>query len=182
MDGFLVYRIALAAAGVVLLGLALWFARLRPDALPRWEPLPRNRWAGAVLGLIALLWCVPYARPIAFDWLVPLLYPLAVLGAVLGYFFLDYLLARAAGGLFILTAYYFVHAAFEFHAPLCAALSIGYWLLGIAGICLSGKPCWGRDLIRLGCRSVRGRYATAALLAALALLSFAGALQTEVKP
>ena len=81
MDGFLVYRIALAAAGAVLLGLALWFARLKPDALPRWEPLPRNRWAGAVLGLIALLWCVPYARPIAFDWMVPLLYPLAVAGA-----------------------------------------------------------------------------------------------------
>ena len=181
MDGFLLYRIALGAAGAALLVLALWFARLKMDALPRWEPLPRNRRAGAVLALIALLWCVPYAQPIAFDWLVPLLYPLAVLGAVLGYFFLDFLLVRAAGGLFILTAYYFVHAAFEFHAPLCAALSIGYWLLGIGGICLSGKPCWGRDLIRFGCRSARGRYATAALLAALALLSFAGALQTEVK-
>ena len=181
MNGFLIYRIALVLTGVILTGMGIWFARLRPETCGRWEQLPRQQKTGAVLGLIALLWCVPHAQPIVFDWLVPLLYPLAIAGAVLGYFFLDYLLVRAVAGLCILTAYFLVHGAFDYHAPLLVPLSIGCWLLGIAGICLSGKPCWGRDIIRLGCRAAWGRYLTAGALLLLALLLFAGALQTEVK-
>ncbi len=179
MDEVTFYRLALGLAGVLAGALGVWLFRLNPGKLAAVEPLPRWRGAGAVLGLLALIWCIPHARPIVFNWMLPLLWPMAVAGAVLGYWYLDYLFSRALGGIFILAAYYFVHSSFDFHTPGMAVLAIVYWGLGILGIAFSGKPCWMRDVLRSCCRpEPRYRWLYGSFLVILALLSFAGAALT----
>ena len=170
------HLVLLTLTGLGSLGVAIWCGRLTPERLPRAQALARARLLGAVLALFDLLCCVPHARPISFDWLVPLLYPLAVAGAVLGYFFLDYLFSRAFGGLLILTAYAVVHGVFEFHTPGAPALTVLAWLFGGLGIAFSGRPCWFRDLARkmAGSRSWRWSGTGFFLLNGLLLLLAAG--------
>lgn len=174
MSELVVYQIAQGCAAVIAVALAVWVGRLKEASLVKVEPLPRNRIAGAVLGLVALLWCIPHARPIAFEWMQPWLLWIAIGGAIAGYFFMDYLLSRAIGGLFILIAYYFVHGAFEFHTPGMAVISILYWILGIIGICFSGKPCWMRDLLRKCCADRKYRIGLAVYFAVLGVATLAG--------
>ncbi len=153
MNELLIYRAASLFMALMLFFLALWTVRLKPERLNAVEALPRNPLWGMILGWIALIWCVPHAEAVAPGFLMPLLWPLALIVPVLGYFFLDYALARAAGGLMILTAYYFVHASFEHRAPGAPVLAVLCWCWGIGGIWISGKPAAMRDWLRLVCRS-----------------------------
>ncbi len=180
MNAKTVYVAAQIAAVIISAVTALWIFRMNPEKLSKVEPLPRNRTMGGVLGLIALLWCIPHARPIAFDWMQPCLLWIAIGGAVAGYLFLDYLFSRAVGGLFILIAYYFVHCGFEFHALALPFVSVMYWILGIIGICFSGKPCYMRDLLRKCCRDRRYRITTGVYFAILSLTTLAVLIAGEV--
>ncbi len=176
MNDFLLYRMALTAAALAETGGALWLMRRKPEDTAQTDKIPREKYTGIVLGFFALLWCVPYAKPIVFDWMLPLLYPLAAVLAVLGWFFLDYLLSRALGGILILSAYFFVHGGFEFHTPYLAGFSILYWLLGTAGIAFSGKPCWMRDFLRCCCRKRLWRIGAGVFLLVLAAASLFAAV------
>jgi hypothetical protein len=151
MNESLLFKIALGATGLLALALAFRLFTLKPEDLNRYEKLPRNRTWGGLLAFAALVWCIPHERVVVFDWMLPLLWPFAVAGTVLGILYLDFLLSRAVGGLLILLAYYFVHGAFDYSLPGGEWLAILMWILGIAGIALSGKPCWLRDFIRLAC-------------------------------
>ena len=179
MNELLIYRGALVFAAVLELVFTAWILRLRPADREKLDRIPRARKTGIALGFLALLWCVPHARPIVFDWMLPLLYPAVIVCTVLAYFFVDYLLSRALGGIFILGAYFFVHGAFDFHTPGTAGLSLLYWGLGIAGICFSGKPCWMRDLLRKCADDPRVRYFAAFYAVLLALASVAAAILTR---
>ncbi len=176
MNELTVFRGALLLAAPIWMLLGWWAWTLNAEKLPCWEKLPRNRPYGVVLGLAALIWCIPHARPIVFDWMVPWLWPLAIGGAILGYFFLDYLFARATGGLLILLAYYFVHGTFDFHTPGAAVLAILYWLVGIAGICISGKPCWMRDSLRAVCTRKRVRWCVGGFLMLVGIVTLIGGI------
>jgi hypothetical protein len=157
---YLIYTAALIVCGAISLLAALWAGRLNTARLPSWESLPRNRSVGVVITFLCLLWCVPQAKPIVWEWLLAWLYPLVLVFTVLSFFYLDYLFSRALGGFFILLTYYFVHEAFTFHTPLTALLAISCWVLGITGLFFSGKPHLMRDLIRKLARSARLRYIT----------------------
>lgn len=170
MNHYHFFLIALGLTGAAAAAAAVWCLRLRPAGLPKYEKLPRNRFWGGLLGTAALLWYVPYARVVVFDFMVPLLWPLALVCAVLGYCYLDYLFSRALGGVFVLLAYFFVHGAFAWNLPGAAALSVGMWLLGCLGIAFSGKPCWMRDLIRKMCASPPVRRGFAAYFALLGIV------------
>lgn len=173
---FKIYQLALYLGGAAALAAAYWIWRLRPESLPKIESLPRNRQLGFALALPALIWCIPHARPIVFDWMLPLLWPMAVGGAVLAYFYLDYLFSRAVGGMLILLAYYYVHSAFEYHTVWLPALSVLCHLAGILGIAFSGKPCWMRDLLRAFCRSGRYRALYGVYFVLLGAVLLAGAV------
>ena len=155
-----IYTAALIICGAVSLVIALWAGHMNAKRLPKWEKLPRNRNIGVVLAFLCLLWCVPQAKPIVWEWLLAWLYPLVLVFTVLSFLFLDYLFSRALGGFFILLTYYFVHEAFTFHTPLTALLAVSCWALGIAGLFFSGKPHLLRDFIRKIAGSVRIRYIT----------------------
>ena len=138
--------------------------------LPKWESLPRNKNMGVILVFLCLLWCVPQARPIVWDWMLPWLYPLAITFSILCFLFLDYLFSRGTGGFFILLTYYFVHEAFTFCTPLTALFALMCWVLGIAGLFFSGKPHLLRDFIRKLAKSSRIRYVTSAYFIAFGIL------------
>jgi len=152
------------AAAAVLTLLAV------PERLPKVEPLPRNRWIGLFGGWIALAICVPHAVVVSPDFLLPLLWPLAVTVPLLGFFFVDYPAARAVGGLLILQGYALVHYPFDFSTPGFPVLAVTGWLAGIAGIWISAQPCVMRDYLRLAARSAGFRFSAASLWGVAALL------------
>ena len=132
-----------------------------------------------VIGWIALALCVPHAAVVSPGFLVPLLWPLAIVVPILGYCFVDYPLARALGGAAILGAYYLVHKSFELHTPCSGAIAVLAWIFGIAGIWVSGKPCALRDWIRLCARSGVWRGVSGGFWVVFALALFWGALLTR---
>ncbi len=168
--------ITLAFTAALSLGAGIWTLRLNPERLPEAEKIPRERYFAAGLALFDLLCCVPHARPIAFDWMLPLLYPAAVAGAVLGFLFLDYLFSRAFGGLLILAAYSIVHGAWEFSLPAAGLFCIAAWLFGGFGIAISGKPCWMRDVIRKCAGKPAWKWTVGAAFSLNGLLMLAGFL------
>ncbi len=170
MNAYQIYTTALIACGFASLVMAFWAGRMNLTRLPKWESLPRNRNIGVILVFLCLLWCVPQARPIVWDWMLPWLYPLAIAFSILGFMFLDYLFSRAIGGFFILLTYYFVHEAFTFHTPVLALFAIMCWALGILGLFFSGKPHLSRDFIRKLAKSTHIRYTATAYFAAYGVL------------
>ena len=178
MNELSLFRIALTVAGVLLALFAVWTSRLSPENLPRWESLPRRRLPGLLIGWAALIICVPHAAVVAPGILVPLLWPLAIAVPILGYFFVDYPLARALGGIAILGSYYLIHKCFEWHTPFAGVLTVLAMLFGIVGIWVSGKPCSSRDWIRLCARFGSWRAASAGFWSILALALFWGAAMT----
>jgi len=170
MNAYQIYTIALIVCGLASLVIAFWAGRMNVARLFKWEGLPRDRKMAVVLVFLCLLWCVPHAKPIVWDWMLPWLYPLAITFSILGFLFLDYLFARAVGGFFILLTYYFVHKAFDFHTPVLPLFVIMCWALGILGLFFSGKPHLCRDFIRKLAKSSRIRYTTVAYFSAYALL------------
>ncbi|MCP3964968.1 MAG: hypothetical protein GY750_10800 [Lentisphaerae bacterium] len=169
MNDFIIYKLALLAAGIVA-GFVVWFSlQVKESNISRWESLPRNKYAGVVLGFLCLLWCIPQAQPIVWSWMLPWLFPLAIAFAVIGFFFLDYLFARAVGGLFILTAYYMLHGSFTYHTAHGAVFAVMCWIIGISGLFFSGRPYLLRDVIRKIAISRKYKYVTAAFFAAFGL-------------
>ncbi len=170
MTEYQIYTMALIACGLFSLVIAFWTAKMCPEKLPKWESLPRDRNFAVVLVFLCLLWCVPQAKPIVWDWMLPWLYPMAVAFSILGFMYLDYLFARAAGGLFILLTYYFVHEAFTFHTPALAFFAVMCWALGILGLFFSGKPHLCRDFIRKLAKSSHIRYTALSYFAIFGVL------------
>ncbi len=152
-----IYCYGLLIAAVIAAGIGIWCWRVNPANLALLEKLPRNRTAGTVVGFLALLWCVPHAAPIVWDWMQGWLYPLVFICTVLGCLFLDYLFSRALGGIFILGSIYFLHESFTFHTPAAWIMTVSCWIIGIAGLFLSAKPHLLRDFIRLIAGSRRWR-------------------------
>lgn len=148
--------------------LAYLLLSVTPDNLRRREAWTRNRPLGMILAYLAFIVCVPYAEVVSPDFLIPFLWPLALVMPVVCALYVDYTTARAVGGLAILLAYLAVHAGFELSLPWAPALSVVSWLIGIAGIWLSAQPWKLRDLFRSGPRVRRG-WAALLVLYALAL-------------
>ena len=140
ITGFLILPLAAFAA--------FGISRINCDNIDFFEKLCRNRKIGIIIGFPLLCWCVPHAQAIIFSWAEAYLWYAAIVLTVLSYFYLDYLTARAIGGLLIVGAYMFVHWGYEFQVPLAPAMTILAWLWGIIGIFISGKPSFLRDYFR----------------------------------
>ena len=144
----MIFAIESLAAAVVFALLAYLLYCTTGTNLAEREKLCRNNPAGLILSLPCALLCVPLAIPVSPDFLVIMLYPLAVILPVLCYFYIDFYAARGLAFFLILWAYDTVHAAFEIHIPGAAAVTITALLWGSAGIWLAAKPAALRDLFR----------------------------------
>ena len=140
---------AAAIAGFLLRQILL----LNENNLPGAEKLCRNRIVGFFISLPCALLCVPLAVPVSPGFLIPWLYPLAIVMPVLSYFYLDYYASRGLAFLLILASYDIIHAAFEIHLPGAAAVTVIMMLLSIAGIWIAAKPCTLRDIFRKAAKS-----------------------------
>ena len=151
---------SLAAAAFITLGVI--FCCADEERLSKLEKLTRERWSGMFMGWVALALCVPHAEVVSPAFLIPLLWPLAAVIPVLCFFYIDYCMARAFAGLVIIYAYDLVHSVYESKIPLAAVVTVAAWLIGIAGIWISGKPCALRDWFRISAKKRRWKYLCAA--------------------
>ena len=142
-------RISFCAGIMLYLSAALLTLAATPERIGKFETLTRNKWICLFGGWIALALCVPHAVVVSPQFLLPFLWPLAIVVPVLGFFFVDFPAARALGGGLILLGYALVHYTFDFRTPGFPVLAILGWLTGIAGIWISGKPCAMRDYFRM---------------------------------
>ncbi len=170
-EAFFYLTSVLGAALCGILAYLLWSAT--PENLRRREAWTRDRVWGLVLGYLVLAACVPYARVVAPDFLLPFLWPLALVMPPVCAYYVDYPNARATGGALILLGYLAVHYGFDLELPAAPVLTVLAWAVGIYGIVLSAQPWRLRDEFRSG--KVRRRVEAGVLAVfALCLLGEAG--------
>jgi|GEM_PF-1451175 len=112
--------------------------------------LPRARLPGAAIGIVCLVWsayhgCLMLEGPVApYRKLVWALVPVC---GVLCYRFLDFLLARALGGVLVLSAATLLHGGFAEAIPFRPVYSTACYAVGILGMALVAVPWRFRDLL-----------------------------------
>lgn len=162
--------------GVWIAGAAVmagWLSTVTRGNIGRRERMPRWRIAGTVLGFGALLLTVPQAKVLMWDWMYAWYLPAIVVFTALSYWKLDYLMARAVAGLLILAAYYFLYYSFALEAWQAPVGAVFSWIIGIAGICFAGKPCWMRDYLRFAAAHVWCRILSVLFLLATGIYALA---------
>lgn len=148
---------------VFFLFLGICFLRMNEKNLNFWEKLPRNRTAGGITGLIALLAFIPNVKPLFSPennlyWLVPTAFVLAFLC----WRYLDHLFARAAAGAVILLAHRMLAESFNADLTGSSFFAIMCFAAGTYAICTAAKPYWLRDSFRAMCRNKKWKWTGAA--------------------
>ena len=164
---YILLSFAIGAVGLLLGGLNFL---LSENNIGKAEKLCRNYKFGVVIWFACLIWCIPHTEVIIFKSLVPYLWYIAVVIAILSYFYLDYLMARAFAGSLIIGGYYILHSTFDYHSQMAVLLSIVAWLIGIAGIVFSAKPSYLRDLLRVSARNKRVKILVSIVISVFSLL------------
>lgn len=149
--------------GCALLGAAA-VGYLLPKHETWWKTIPRARYGGTVLGFIGIGWAVGLAGPMVQGLLggkqdgflvrsfanSPLLPLLLVCLITAGcYFLMDYLLARALGGLILLAANLLLQQAFAIAlaVPQRVSLAAVCYILGTYALFMLGTPYRFRNLL-----------------------------------
>ena len=111
------YRLWMLPGAAFLIASGAVFLCINGQNLPRFEKIPRNRYFGLLTGWFALAWCIPHAQAVAPSFLLPFMWPLAVIVPIASFFCLDYMTSRAVGGIFIILAYEALHRSFNLDLP-----------------------------------------------------------------
>ncbi len=149
--------------------LIFWSGKLVPSNPEKWEALPRNIFIGMVIAIIDLAICVPQSEPIVPTGMISWLVPIACVSAWIIYQFLDYIFARAFGGMLILLAHFLLFASFSLQTPGKPLLSLLCFAIGTLGIFFCGKPYLMRDYIRKIASSKKWRSAAVSISAIYAI-------------
>lgn len=157
-------------AAAFLLVLSGLFFLAEEKNIKKLEAIPRNRIFGLLTGWFALFWCIPHAQAVAPGFLLPLMKPLAAAVPIAAFFCLDYMTARAVGGLLIIFSYEALHRAFNLDLPCAGVIALLSWILGGCGVWISGIPCHFRDAIRLAAKEKKWKYLFAVFLFLCAVL------------
>ena len=145
----------------------------KPDL---WRALPRERYLGEAVGVLCLVWSAVHVIPMLEGDLArfqPFVKALVPAGAILGFFYLEYLFTRALGGLFMLMASHLLHGAFVVRLPARPVYSTACYAFGVIGMFLVGTPWRFRDLLQRATDSPSWRHGLLAALGGSAVL-FAG--------
>ena len=160
----------LISVALFFMFLIYWSGKQVPSNLEKWEKLPRNIFFGMILAVVDLAICIPHSQPLVPVWMQSWLIPTAIIFAWLIYKFLDYIFARAFGGLLILLAHYLLFASFNFKIPAQPLFSILCFAMGTLGIFFCGKPYLMRDLIRKIASNLYLQFSAATVSAVYALV------------
>ncbi|MGN0866160.1 MAG: hypothetical protein ACI4SG_00580 [Oligosphaeraceae bacterium] len=118
-------------------------------AHPAWaRSLPRWRWPGLGLGVLLLAYSAYEASAMLPDtrW-PPLFWALVPVTVALAWKYLDFLFARAMGGLWIVWANFLIQHAFAYHCGLRPLYGLVALLWGCAGMAFLAWPWWMRDAL-----------------------------------
>ncbi len=152
----------------ILIATVIYILKTNEGTVPAREKLARCVSLGTALIFIDFLWCVPISQPIAPDFIVPYIWPLAFILTAIGYKFSDFHFARATGGFLILTSSFFLTNLWAFGTPessiIAKFFALFCILLGIAGLFISGKPYLFRDWFRKFAKTPKLKLATAIYL------------------
>ena len=116
-----------------------------------WQRLPRDRNVGIILAAAALIWAAWYGIPMLeggmakFRIGIKILVPVT---AILAYFYLNFLLTRAVGGLMMLASTFLMSSAFAAKIPLRPVHSTACYLMAIAGAIMLAAPWRFRDALQ----------------------------------
>lgn len=169
------------AAVVAALICAAWavltarFLKARPELATR---LPRSRVLGEIVGIPVLAWAAYHVTQMVAPGsiFIPLSILLVPAVAVAAWGHLDYLFARAFGGLLLLGANHLLTVAFVAEVPARPVFSVFVYLIGLPGLVLVSAPWWLRDLLEKVCDSAAWRGAMTLAWTAYALFFLAYAL------
>ncbi|GEM_PF-5931950 len=173
------YRTLTILMALICLGFGLFSAFVIPKKPALSVKVPRLRIAGIVIGVIALMYCayagcqmLPGSRWCSLFWaLVP------VSAVLLGYY-MDYLFARAFGGMLVILTNYLIQHAFAYHCGGRAVYAITAVIWGVAGLVFLAWPWRLRDFWSACTTCSKCRYAILAAgvisAALLAILPFVG--------
>ena len=157
--------------GTMLAGAMVYaFGKVNKENITTFEKLCRNKAAGVLIGLPAALLCVPLALPVSPVFLIPWLYPLAIVVPLLCYWHIDSYAARSYSFFLILLAYDIIHGAFNHRLPGAAVITVIALLMGVFGIWCSAKPSSLRDIFRKCANSNRWKYAVISSFIIMTLL------------
>ncbi|MDD4097604.1 MAG: hypothetical protein PHC30_02425 [Lentisphaeria bacterium] len=151
-----------------------WVASCRlPHCLPWLTAALRSRPAGLGLGVICLAWSAYHACIMLEGDLArfhPHVWTLVPVTAVLSWFFLDFLLARSAGGFLVLAANFLLFGAFVHDVPWRPLYSLACLVLGVTGLFAIGAPWYIRDVLQAAARRPAWARGGAVLLGLMALV------------
>ena len=158
----LFFRIMLNVLYLFLIPVGITFLKMNEKKLPFWEKLPRNRIAGGILGLIALLAFIPNVKPLFSPednlfWLIPA----ALVLAVLCFLYLDHLFARSAAACVILLVHWMLGESYNADLKFSGFFALLSLIAGTFAIFIAAKPYWLRDCFRAMCRQFKWRLAGA---------------------
>ena len=144
----------------IAFGLALITAAVVGLQLPRheswWKPIPRARRAGAAAGVLALMWAASLTAPLLaglfggtpakFEGMLPIIVIVAAIGC---FFLMDYLFARAVGGLLLLSVNTLLQYTFAIglQVPLRIMVALICYTLGTYALFMLGSPYRFRNLL-----------------------------------
>lgn len=158
---------ALLAVVVFLLEYAV------PRGLVSASRAARSRAGGAALAIICAAWSTHYIL-LMLEGGMARYHNLAILLmaglTILCFFYLDYLMTRALGGVVLLCVNAAIGQAFVADLPGRGAYAILCYILGIAAMVMIGLPWRFRQLLETSARSAAWRHAVGGLLALAALV------------
>ena len=140
------YRVITILLALICLAFGVLYVFVIPQK-PSWNAkIPRLRVAGIILGVAALVYCayagcemLPGSKWCKLFWgMVP------VAAVLLGYY-MDYLFARAFGGVLIILANYVIQHAFAYHCAAKPLYAIVALLWGLAGTIFLAWPWTMRE-------------------------------------
>ncbi len=130
---------------------AAWFIPAKvakSDTL--WKTVPREKNIGIVFAFLALTYGAYHGRFMlegSLESLRPYVWVVLPIVTVCVYLYLDFILARAIGGLLLLAGVYFPHEAFSNYVEFRAFLSLNCYILGTIGLFFIGMPWLFRNLL-----------------------------------
>lgn len=167
------FRLATLIFALVFLAAAALFGILLRHRPELYRKLPRHRVLGVILGTLCLAWAAWYALPLLeggmakYQNIIKLLVPVV---AILAYFYLNFIFARALGGFLILAVTMLLASAFANQIPVRWLYSLVCYAVAIGGMFLIAAPWLLRDVLQK-C-TVAKPWRVGAVLSTLALAAF----------
>lgn len=149
MQYSILFSYGLIIFGIVAAILALLtMMKIKKDSTKTLDKLSRNVILGAIIGIIDIAWCVPQAIEIFSIKSPDGIIIAAIICAIIGILFLDYLFTRALAGFLILLAHYFLWQSFGADVSSIWLFSSACLVMGTFGIIIGGVPHLFRDFLR----------------------------------